>query len=112
MVLRIALISLVGLFIACGNTDHTSSMAANLVQENPEMGIKLYKTYCQSCHGKKGDAQRGGAADLSKSRLSEQEIRKIILYGNNNGMMAYKDLLQNEQELDSLVTHVQTLRTK
>lgn len=111
MVLRLILIAAVGIFIACGNTENSTSLS--IAQNNTsKTGIKLYKTYCQSCHGKKGDAQRGGAANLSTSIIAEKEIRKIILYGNNNGMMAYKDLLQDKQELDSIVVHVQKLRTK
>lgn len=105
MVLRLIYISLVGCFISCGSPEAKTTHLA-------KTGVQLYKTYCQSCHGEKGDAKRGGAANLITSRLSEQEIRKIILYGNDNGMMAYKDLLQNKQELDSLVSLVKELRTK
>lgn len=73
-------------------------------------GVKIYKNYCKSCHGPKGDRGLSNAADLSKSTLKEDEIRKIILYGTDNGMSAYKSVITEEEEVEALVKHVKSLQ--
>lgn len=73
-------------------------------------GGKIYKNYCNSCHGPKGDRGLNKAADLSKSSLEDDEIRKIILYGTDNGMSAYKSVLKEEEEIEALVKHVKSLQ--
>lgn len=72
-------------------------------------GEKIYTYYCISCHGKKGDLKAGRSADLTTSKLSEEAIRTIIMFGSSKGMSAYQSLL-DEEELDVLVTHVKSLR--
>ena len=73
-------------------------------------GAKVYKNYCNSCHGPRGDRGLSNAADLSKSRLEEDEIRKIIMYGTDNGMSAYKSVITEEKEMNALVKHVKSLQ--
>lgn len=73
-------------------------------------GAKIYKSYCKSCHGPKGDRGLSNAADLSKSSLEENEIRQIILYGTDNGMSAYKSVITEEKEIGALVKHVKSLQ--
>lgn len=81
---------------------------------NPETGEvdgkKVYKNYCNSCHGPKGDRGLSNAADLSKSTLEEDEIRQVILYGTDNGMSAYKSVITEEEEIGALVEHVKSLQ--
>lgn len=73
-------------------------------------GVKIYKSYCKSCHGPKGDRGLSNAADLSKSTLKEDEIRKIILFGTGNGMSAYKSVITEDEEIEALVKHVKSLQ--
>ena len=73
-------------------------------------GAKIYKSYCKSCHGPKGDRGLSKAADLSVSKLEEDEIRQIILYGTDNGMSAYKSVISEEEEIEALVKHVKSLQ--
>lgn len=73
-------------------------------------GEKVYKNYCNTCHGPKGDRGLSNAADLSKSTLEEDEIRHIILYGTGNGMSAYKSVITEEEEIEALVKHVKSLQ--
>lgn len=73
-------------------------------------GGKIYKSYCKSCHGPKGDRGLSNAADLSVSTLDEPEIRKIILFGTDNGMSAYKSVIKEEEEIEALVKHVKRLQ--
>jgi mono/diheme cytochrome c family protein len=72
-------------------------------------GQQIYSYYCTSCHGPKGDRKVGQAPDLTKSILEDAEIRKMILFGSDNGMAAYQSLLE-EEELGALVEHVKSLR--
>jgi mono/diheme cytochrome c family protein len=73
-------------------------------------GAKIYKSYCKSCHGPKGDRGLSNAADLSISTLKVEEIRQIILYGTGNGMSAYKTVITEEEEIGALVNHVKSLQ--
>jgi len=81
----------------------------NAVTEEVE-GVKVYKNYCKSCHGPKGDRGLNNSADLSKSTLEEDEIRQIILFGTDNGMSAYKTVITEEDEIVALVKHVKSLQ--
>lgn len=51
-----------------------------------------------------------GAADLSTSKFTDEQIREVILNGNDKGMMPYKDIITNEVERNALVEYVKTLR--
>lgn len=73
-------------------------------------GQIVYQKYCVSCHGKKGDRGAGNAADLSTSTISKDSIRKVILYGNDKGMGAYKSIIKNDTIIKHLVEHVKTLQ--
>lgn len=73
-------------------------------------GANIYKSYCKNCHGTNGDRGLSNAADLSKSTLKEDEIRKIILFGTDNGMSAYKSVITDEEEIEALVKHVKSLQ--
>lgn len=72
-------------------------------------GEKIYKYYCTSCHGPKGGRNVGKAADLRKSVLNDDEIRQMIMFGSDKGMVAYQSMI-NDEELDALVEHVKSLR--
>lgn len=73
-------------------------------------GEVIYKNYCNSCHGSRGDRGLSDAADLSVSKISEDSIRQVILYGTNNGMSAYKAVITEEEEINALVKHVKSLQ--
>lgn len=73
-------------------------------------GALIYKNYCKSCHGPKGNRGLSNAADLSSSKLPQDSIRHIILYGTDNGMSAYKAVISKEEDLDALVKHVKSLQ--
>lgn len=109
MVLRTLLLSAFLGLVACNSSE---TVDLNAAPKPAESGQKLYKKYCQSCHGKTGDARRGNAADLTTSTMTDAQVRNVILNGNDKGMMGYKNLFETEAELDSLVQHVFTLRTK
>jgi cytochrome c6 len=76
----------------------------------PAKGSELYDMHCVSCHGDNGALGSGAAANLMKSKLDDKATKYMILNGNENGMMPYKDLLADDAEADSLVNFVKTLR--
>ena len=104
MVLRVRFLLLYMTFLGCNPPDMKD------VQTGRVSGEKIYKYYCISCHGKKGDLQAGNASDLSVSILSDEAIRKMILEGSDKGMNSYSSIFNKEEELEALVSHVKTLR--
>lgn len=59
-------------------------------------GHEIYKTYCVSCHGAKGNMGGNGAFDLSASALGLEERVRVIHTGRNT-MTSFKALLSPEQ---------------
>lgn len=82
-----------------------------LVDENTGEvnGKKVYKNYCISCHGPKGDRGLSNAANLSLSKLSDEQTRTTILKGGN-GMAAYENIIEDEAQIDALIIYIKTLR--
>ena len=74
-----------------------------------DFGKKLYKNNCIACHGEQGDLGAGGASDLKKSRIAEQEVADVIEKGRK-GMPAHDHIYGLKEELDSLVNYVMSLR--
>lgn len=70
----------------------------------------LYILHCEACHGLDGKKGSSGAANLAISKLSDAEIKKVILNGNEKGMMPYKDIITNDRDVNGLVDFVKTLR--
>jgi mono/diheme cytochrome c family protein len=105
MVLRLTLLCL--LLAAC-----TENKTAKIGDEEfiPASGKDIYNIHCTLCHGPNGDLGSGGSANLIESKLNTKAIKEMILNGNQNGMMPYKDILANNGEIDSLVVYVQSFR--
>jgi mono/diheme cytochrome c family protein len=76
----------------------------------PVSGVLLYQKYCAACHGDTGQKRPAGGISLMDSRIEEDAIRQVILYGNNKGMGPYKSMIKNKTSLDQLIKHVKTLR--
>lgn len=72
-------------------------------------GEKVYKNYCISCHGPKGDRGLADAADLTQSNLSDAATRNAILKGGN-GMAAYENIIEEEAQIDALIDYIKTFR--
>lgn len=93
-----------------------SSQGEGSVQEGVDQQAEakpaktLFIMHCESCHGMTGDKGSSGAANLRTSTLSDAEILKVIVEGNDKGMMPYKLLIPREDERSSLVDYVKTLR--
>ncbi len=70
----------------------------------------LFILHCESCHGIDGKKKSAEAADLSTSTLSDDQVRDMILNGNDKGMMPYKDILTTKREVDGVIEYVKSLR--
>ncbi len=79
-------------------------------EENVEVnGRLLYMNQCASCHGAKGNLGNSGSKDLTKSKLDEQAIMKIIMEGKGT-MPPFEYLLETDQKREAVVQHVMSLR--
>lgn len=114
MVLKGILILLpVFLLFACGGGEAELKQREKAEEHMEPMTVdeakELFIRHCESCHGLDGTKQAAGAADLSKTKKSDEEIRQMILKGNDKGMMPYDELLTDREET-GLVEFVKTLQ--
>lgn len=108
MVLRIYFFFtfLIGL-VSCSNNQSQNHV---LPPETPEeKGTSLFIMHCASCHGEDGKLGASGAKDLTMSKMSDQEIEKILVNGKN-AMPPMKVILENKENLNLVINHVKSLR--
>ena len=86
---------------------------------DPEVGMKLYHTYCQVCHGEEGDGD-GIMTNLigtmpmdhtnanETNRLDNKEISKSILKGKGRFMPAWQGIL-SQTDVEALVSYIRLL---
>lgn len=113
MVLRSLIVAVSLAILACSSKNEETSELSTQLQEpmNTEEARNVFVLHCVSCHGIDGKLCKSNAADLSKGIITEAGIRRMILKGNNKGMMPYVDIL-NKREVEGLVKFVKTLRKK
>lgn len=73
-------------------------------------GKYLYMEYCVACHGKNGTAQKSGAKNLLKIKLSPETIKTRIREGKLT-MPAFKKYL-TPGEIEAVSFYVEELRKK
>ena len=106
---RILFILFLAGLTSCGN-DKASSNNETLPIETPaEKGASLYTVNCASCHGEDGKMWASGAKDLSESRLSDKQIKKILQKGKN-AMPPMSAILENEENMEFVIQHIKMLR--
>lgn len=78
--------------------------------ENVEVnGRLLYTNQCVSCHGPNGNLGNSGSKDLTKSKLNEAAVMKIIKEGKGT-MPPFEYLLTTEKEREAVVQYVMSMR--
>ena len=70
----------------------------------------IYSTNCSSCHGPEGKRCSGGAKDLSLSKLSKEEIRRIIVEGKGGVMPPFDYVFKDSFSLERTVEYVISLK--
>ncbi|MCD6068414.1 MAG: c-type cytochrome [Bacteroidetes bacterium] len=74
----------------------TAKISKEAVAEDGTIkGAVLYQDNCVLCHGDNGKLGMSGAADISKTQMSQDSIRQVVL--NGKGMMAKIQGLTPEQ---------------
>jgi len=102
--------SLFLVLLSCGEESKSKTVTWDETETQAEVDPRsTYLINCSSCHGEDGKLGASQAADLSKSKLSNKEILKMINEGNDKGMMPYEDLISLE-ERKALVPFVKALR--
>ena len=104
---------IMGLFlVACGGGDDgggdkkvakTTKKPAKKVD-----GAKIYRQYCVTCHGVKGDMGASGALDLTETKLTLDEKIAVITNGRNT-MTPFKGLL-TEAKIKAVAEYTETLK--
>jgi mono/diheme cytochrome c family protein len=107
MVLRVFFLGILLTLVSCSDKPEVVEKGIDYAPAEPKF---LYLRNCESCHGLDGKKGVSGAADLSVSTLSDEEVLSVILNGNQKGMMPYKDIITVEAERNSLVDFVKSLR--
>ena len=87
-----------------------SNMTVENVPTQKEDGEKIFKQYCVTCHGLRGDMGVSGAANLIESKLKVEERIKVITNGRNN-MASFKALL-NKEKIKAVAQYTMTLTKK
>lgn len=110
MVLKISLfIAMALMVVACGETTASKPERVRLEDETPPDGDLLFLNNCASCHGVDGKLGVSDAEDLSKTSLTADEIREVIIEGRN-GMPPFEHLIKTEEEREALVDKVLSLK--
>ncbi len=65
-------------------------------------GETLYRTYCESCHGSRGEGLIGGAPNFARGQVlmkPDASIYDVIMHGKN-AMPAFLGVLEEEEYYD------------
>lgn len=108
----LAILSLVMIILSYGLAEMSKkqhSVISNGGKTNVSMtGEEIYNSDCSKCHGEDGSAGIAGAYDLSKSTIANDDIVSVIVNGKG-AMNGFGDAY-NQNQLDSIVSYVKSLR--
>lgn len=96
------------LSVSCGDSGNLDAFDPPQGYES-RSGIKIYQRHCEKCHGPDGKLKKGGASDLSISKMDSTSIVKILKNGQN-GMPRQMQHIKSDEELDNLIEHLKSLR--
>lgn len=71
------------------------------------LGQEIYRSRCQSCHGRSGGGGIGPSVRDIENRLDDVEQRALIVQGRNN-MPRFESVLSGE-EIDAVVRYVREI---
>jgi cytochrome c6 len=106
LVLRISIVSSF-LFTTSCSSDPKISETGNTEKE--PTAKELFDQNCASCHGVDGKLGNSGAKDLTKSKISDADILKIIEEGKN-GMPPMKALLESDSNISNVAEYIKKMR--
>lgn len=94
--------------IASCTTASSSDQDTATAEPTSSPGMLVYTKHCKLCHGTKGDLGLSGAANLSITLLSHDEITHVVTEGRK-GMPSWKAQL-SPQEIQEVTDYVLTLK--
>ena len=105
------IILLIPLFFifACESNSKSAQLEKEVDDNYIPNSSELYSDNCSTCHGLDGKLCSAGAKDLTKSKLSNQEIEKILENGKN-GMPPMKELLGSKKNNIAIVEYIKKMR--
>jgi mono/diheme cytochrome c family protein len=89
-----------------GSVEEKNSSAEK--RDNPS-GASLFLQHCAICHGEDGKLGASGAKDLTLSSMDSNQVVQMIKNGKN-AMPPMKELLQTEENVGLVVSHVMKLK--
>lgn len=95
------------LFYSCSNGENVEPIG--LTDASVNNGSIIYHDRCAACHGTNGKAGISGATDLSTSKLSDNQIKEIVLKGQN-GMPPFNLFIKTDSEMEELIEKVKSFR--
>lgn len=111
-----ALVTIIGI----GAPPATAESEGKVVPGDAEKGKQIFQTYCASCHGKLGAGDGPAAAaltpkpaNLAQTKLSNQEIFKIIKEGGaavgRSPLMAAWGGTLSDQQIEDIIAFIRKL---
>lgn len=94
---------------SCGDQQRSDSEPT--AEQSMNAGEVFFEDRCAVCHGMDGKAGISGATDLSTSKLSDDQIKNLILNGQNT-MPPFKLFIKSDTELAETIEHVKSLRAE
>ena len=94
------------LFGSCGGPQTSSSESQ---EPSNKTGKQLYMENCASCHGADGKLGSSGAKDLNESKMTDEQIEKII-HDGQGVMPPFKELIPSKEDRDKVLEHVKKFR--
>jgi cytochrome c6 len=110
MDVRIVLIGLALLGVSCEN--NSKHIQADSTDQLPLTQVEketLFRTNCASCHGMDGKLGLSGAKDLTQTKLTNTQLKKLIQKGKN-GMPPFEDLIPEANKIEALVETINALK--
>ncbi|MBK7232123.1 MAG: cytochrome c [Saprospiraceae bacterium] len=89
MIFKTSLLAFVGMILF-------SMVQCSESKQSSETGESIYRKYCVTCHGIKGDLKTNGAIDLNHSVLGLDE-RVLVITEGRNTMTSFRGTLTDEQ---------------
>lgn len=99
------------LLASCSSSGDSSETSKYQGEQTEQVSAEnLYLLHCETCHGVDGTQGTGGAANLQTSKLEDAKIKETILNGNDLGMMPFRGIITDDQQVNDLVEYVKSLR--
>jgi mono/diheme cytochrome c family protein len=87
----------------------TAAFSGNADAGNFFNGESLYKKYCQSCHGNRGQGMIGGAPNFARGQglMKPDALLYETIDRGKNAMPAFRGVLKEEEFYD-VITYIRT----